>query len=125
MIKGMKSKRCTKCKEVKFLRHFYKNRYWRKPEQFVHYYRSRCRKCVNELNRPENNKTIKKYPGKQRSRIKFRSAVIQGKIKYEPCKVCGETKNIQAHHTDYRKPYNVIFLCRQHHYDIHSKRLKI
>jgi hypothetical protein len=41
-----------------------------------------------------------------------------GKVKRENCKICGLTKS-QAHHPDYSKPLEVIWLCSQHHKDLH------
>ena len=37
-----------------------------------------------------------------------------GKIKKQPCEVCGE-KNTHAHHPDYSKPFEVMWLCPIHH----------
>ena len=28
-----------------------------------------------------------------------------------PCEVCGSEKRIQAHHTDYSKPLEIVWLC--------------
>jgi len=45
-------------------------------------------------------------------------AIESGKIKKEPCKICGDI-NSQAHHSDYNKPLDIIWLCDQHHRQIH------
>lgn len=36
----------------------------------------------------------------------------------QPCIKCGET-NVDAHHNDYMKPLDVIWLCRKHHMEHH------
>lgn len=42
-------------------------------------------------------------------------ARARGEIKREPCAVCGEDGKVVAHHEDYDKPLDVIWLCRTHH----------
>jgi uncharacterized protein DUF190 len=41
----------------------------------------------------------------------------------QPCIVCGDW-NGHAHHADYDKPLDVIFLCRRHHTVLHHRILK-
>jgi len=53
-------------------------------------------------------------PISYKARAKFRYAVYVGKIKRQPCSVCGEP-NAQGHHEDYSKPYDVIWFCSYHH----------
>lgn len=55
---------------------------------------------------------------KGRAAQKLRDAIRQGKITRQPCEVCGEP-NAQGHHTDYSKPYDVRWLCAQHHREEH------
>lgn len=35
-----------------------------------------------------------------------------------PCSVCGATRG-EAHHDDYSKPLDVVWLCRTHHWARH------
>lgn len=53
-------------------------------------------------------------------RQKLNSAVRNGKVEKYPCKNCGEPK-VQAHHSDYLKPLEVIWLCKPHHMELHRK----
>ncbi len=62
------------------------------------------------------------YHHKQSVRYKLRHAVKIGKIKKLPCDVCGDKKS-QAHHPDYTKPLEVIWLCSLHHGEIHRRAL--
>jgi len=55
---------------------------------------------------------------KGRAAQKLRDAIRQGKITRQPCEVCGESE-AQGHHTDYSKPYDVKWLCAQHHREEH------
>lgn len=48
------------------------------------------------------------------------NAVRDGRLKKKPCDVCGNPK-AQAHHDDYSKPLDVVWLCRIHHLDRHGK----
>lgn len=47
-------------------------------------------------------------------------AIKCGLLKKMPCIICGDEKS-HAHHCDYDKPLDVIWLCALHHADWHSK----
>lgn len=42
-----------------------------------------------------------------------RNALKYGRIKKEPCK-CGSMQ-VEAHHFDYDRPLDVVWVCRKHH----------
>jgi len=44
--------------------------------------------------------------------------IRKGRVKRLPCAICGE-KNTVAHHPDYAKPVEVVFLCYSHHRNLH------
>jgi uncharacterized protein YodC (DUF2158 family) len=53
-------------------------------------------------------------------------AVRRGELTPQPCQVCGEnpvnkngSRGVHAHHDDYDKPLEVIWLCALHHGQIH------
>jgi hypothetical protein len=46
-------------------------------------------------------------------------ALLRGDLERLPCFVCAKAK-AEAHHDDYSKPLDVIWLCRQHHRELHS-----
>jgi hypothetical protein len=57
---------------------------------------------------------------------RVRLAVEKGKLIPQPCESCGEKEgNIDAHHPDYKKPLEVIWLCRSCHKLLHSGKLKL
>ncbi len=62
-----------------------------------------------------------RYPEKYWARETTRRAVKAGKIIKTPCVVCGEI-NVFAHHEDYSKPFEVVWLCRKHHREKHGNR---
>lgn len=45
--------------------------------------------------------------------------IRDGKLFKKPCVFCGALDKVEAHHTDYLKPLDVIWLCEKHHADIH------
>lgn len=66
-------------------------------------------------------KTNEKYPERKQAREKVRVAIKNGLIIKVPCIVCGDTKS-EAHHEDYSKPLDVVFLCRKHHVEADKNR---
>lgn len=62
----------------------------------------------------------KKYPERRKAHRKVYYALKTGKLKKEPCKVCRSEK-VHAHHEDYSKPLEVIWLCPIHHYEYDQK----
>ena len=63
-----------------------------------------------------------KHPEKATARIKVRQAIFNGKLIPLPCEKCNELKT-EAHHTDYSKPLDVMWLCGPCHREEH-KRLR-
>lgn len=59
-----------------------------------------------------------RYPERVMAREKVYRAITNGQLTREPCEVCGD-HNSQAHHKDYRKPLEVIWLCAKHHKERH------
>jgi hypothetical protein len=57
---------------------------------------------------------------KKRAHLKVRRAVQAGKIIKHACAVCGNPKS-EGHHEDYSKPLDVVWLCKQHHAEVHRK----
>lgn len=53
------------------------------------------------------------------SRNKLNEAVRIGKVIKKPCLLCGNNTRPEAHHRDYSKPLDVVWLCRRHHEDTH------
>lgn len=43
----------------------------------------------------------------------------RGKIIEQPCVICGNKAEI--HHPDYDKPLEIIWLCRNHHLQLHKE----
>ena len=58
------------------------------------------------------------FPEKKVARTAVSNAVRDGRLKKMPCKVCG-VERVEAHHEDYAKPLEVVWLCKKHHAAIH------
>jgi len=59
-------------------------------------------------------------PYKDAARFKVKTAISRGHLIRKPCSICGDV-NSEAHHEDYYKPLDVIFLCRKHHRARHKE----
>ena len=46
-------------------------------------------------------------------------AVKTGKLIRQPCERCGTAEHVVAHHEDYSKPLDVVWLCKHHHKERH------
>lgn len=58
------------------------------------------------------------FPHRKKANSAVRYAVISGKIFKQPCWVCG--LNAIAHHPDYDRPLEVVWLCQPHHKQAHA-----
>ena len=136
-------KKCSLCKELKHLNDYHKHdknkdglrsvcKECRKPKSRAYYLKNRKKiiKRVNEYSNTEKAKkarsrrqkvAYKKDKSKIAARNKLNDAVRRGKIKKQPCKVCGEIKNLEAHHIDYDKPLLVEWYCSYHHRKIEGR----
>lgn len=134
-------KQCFKCGIIKPLDEFYthpamadgylgkckscarldvQSNYARRRDQYREYDKIRAKrpqrkaaKCVYSLNHRTKN------PEKRRARILLGSAIKCGRIHRKPCEVCGSA-NSEAHHPDYSKPLDVVWLCLKHHRELHK-----
>lgn len=63
------------------------------------------------------------YPEKARARSLLSNAVCKGRIQRpKKCSLCFSSEGvIQAHHHDYSKPYDVIWVCKSCHIMVHKK----
>ena len=79
---------------------------------------SYCRACVrkNTLEWRANN------PGKRRAHQMVATA-LRNKSIVRPalCEKCGIETTLLAHHSDYKKPLKIIWVCDACHYQIHKE----
>ena len=58
---------------------------------------------------------------KTRAHNKVKYALKRKKIEREPCIIC-DRPNAEAHHEDYSRPLDIVWLCREHHRGLHVQR---
>ena len=132
------SKKCFKCDVEKPMSEFYKH------QQMGDGTLNKCKECAkNDVNthRKNNIERIREYDRKRGNRQdsdylrKYREnnpekykatgmvhrAIRSGRLKKKVCEVCGLDKNIHAHHPDYSKPLDVVWLCCVCHNKEHPK----
>jgi len=110
-------RQCYKCKEIKTLEEFKKHGKKSKSK-----YSSLCKECQRQYykewykkhNRNRNKKAVKACS-------LFNQYMKENNIQRPQfCSICGKEDNIRAHHPDYSKPLEIIWVCRQCHREIHS-----
>jgi len=133
---------CFKCKQTKEIEFFHKH------SEMADGHVNKCKECNNRDVRenrakksdyyrdydkqrqqdPERRKNKRAYeklhnknfPEKYRARYLTTNAVRDGRLKRQPCRVCGIEKS-EAHHEDYSKPLDVLWMCEPHHKEHHRK----
>lgn len=80
------------------------------------------KKKVLEYNRRHRLKTSKI---KKIAWDRLHKAVKRGLVIRQACLVCGETNKTEAHHEDYTKPLEVVWLCRKHHSYVHYSIIQL
>lgn len=69
----------------------------------------------------ENTRKRRKDPdGYMHAHNAVARAVKSGKLERMPCQMCGKTEKVHAHHDDYSKPLEVMWLCVVHHKARHA-----
>jgi hypothetical protein len=58
------------------------------------------------------------HPERRAANIAVGNAVRDGKLHKQPCWVCG--LSAVAHHPDYDRPLDVVWLCQPHHKQAHA-----
>lgn len=136
----MTTKRCFKCGSEKPLEGFYKHaqmgdghlnkciecakadvRKSRIDRQ--DYYRSYDKMRASQPHRRALAKRVQdewreKHPQRRAANVLLGNAVRSGTVQRQPCWVCGS--KAVAHHPDYDRPLDVVWLCQPHHKQAHA-----
>lgn len=123
---GKDQKRCAACRRILSLDCFKVEK--RKNSSRI---KSYCRECESVMDvlykRRRSALGKRKHFGGGCSSLKkkavtatLRREVKRGHITKKPCEVCGA--KAEAHHHDYSKPLDVVWLCRKHHMAQHRTK---
>lgn len=72
-----------------------------------------------EVKARTSKKWIENNPKKRRAHQAIKNEIRSNRLKKEPCSICGKP-NVHAHHFDYDKPLDIIWLCPKCHSDWHK-----
>ncbi len=132
-------KQCFKCGLFKPLEEFYKH------EGMADGHLNKCKECTKRESRSNREKNLEYYrkydrdryqangqrdrsepygqanPEKQRAHDLVSRAVRKGKlVRPSRCSICGKYAKIEAHHSDYTKPLEVVWVCKACHWKLHK-----
>jgi hypothetical protein len=129
----MSEKICKGCGEVKPLAEFYKHKMMKDGhlnkckackrayatkhrdeniERIRAYDRARSKTPARLSHLRENSRAQRvKFPEKRRARVIVGNAIRRGDLIRCACERCGKVDGSHAHHEDYSKPLNVVWLC--------------
>ncbi|QGH72742.1 MAG: putative HNHc nuclease [Podoviridae sp. ctQNx1] len=117
--KGMADGHLNMCKECSKLR----STQWR--DENIEHCRAHDRERAKNPERKElakkvNERWKKDNANKRAANVILGNAVRDGRIEKLPCFICGG--KAEAHHPDYDRPLDVVWLCPVHHKEIHFKK---
>ena len=107
--------KCRDCTKADVKANYYAHR-----EQYQRYERERQQRLERRKKKQAYcAKANRRYPEKAKARRAVSYAVRTGKLKRQPCGVCGE--RAEAHHENYSRPLEITWLCLKHHRDRHRE----
>lgn len=108
------SSRCKECVRAKVAAHRLEN-----IERIRAYDRMRASQPHRMAKNFKNSQAWRQeFPSRRRAQGMVQHALRSGKMKKQPCWVCGESAI--ANHPDYDSPLDVVWLCQQHHKQAHA-----
>lgn len=79
-----------------------------------------CHAAYMRDNRPKHCELPEEARMRANARSYLHVYVKRGKVQKLSCSICGSERS-EAHHPDHSKPLDVIWLCRDHHLELHNK----
>lgn len=86
--------------------------------EYARRYREANRDRVRAYNRDYMRRLRSSRPEVAAAHKEVGRALRDGRLQPSPCVECGDPA--EAHHPDYSKPLDVVWLCRRHHQRVHA-----
>lgn len=121
-----KCKECTRAdvKSNREIRKDYYQLYDRKRASIPKRVAARESYRMTDAYKEAHRKALKKWDANNRERRKAQiavsNAVRDGRLVKQLCHVCGDA-NVEAHHPDYSRPLDVVWLCVGRHSQLHTE----
>jgi hypothetical protein len=80
--------------------------------------KDRVRQLTRIVDKAKKKQWRKDFPERKNAQSKVYRALLSGKLTKQPCFLCGEIA--EAHHPDYSRPLDVVWLCAPHHRQAHA-----
>ena len=74
-----------------------------------------------KLHNKDSALRVARNPQRAKARRMVGNAIHAGKLKRQPCSIRG-VPEAQAHHKDYSKPFDIVWLCFKHHREAHGQK---
>lgn len=107
--------KCKECTRADSMRHRIDN-----LDAVREYDRRRGRLSERIALNIQTTKAMRQKPGYGYAHSAVSYAIRTGRIVKKPCQMCGTEMGIHAHHDDYSKPLDVMWLCTVHHKARHA-----
>ena len=118
-------KKCSSCNEIKDFSFFHKDK---NTKTGCSAYCKSCKSIKDKTyektygTHPEikerKNTWRKNFPERKNAHSKVYRAMKNGVLIRQPCFICGDKS--EAHHPDYSRPLDVVWLCPSHHKQAHN-----
>ena len=124
---------CKECTKKRVRENYRKNikhykEYEKKRASLPHRIKARNEYSKTDAYKASHKKAMikykNKYPEKRKAHIIVGNSIRNGTLKKQKCVFCGGDK-ASAHHEDYNKPLDVIWLCDRHHKMLHHGKIKL
>ena len=113
-MKSMKSGHMSKCKEC------FKKEIHAARKRNIEHYREYDRNRGSRMSNEDLRRQRARHPEWVKAHRAVRNALRNGTLHKKPCEICGASF-VHAHHPDYSKPLEVIWLCPLHHRQVHAQ----
>ncbi len=104
---------CSPCQSAKAADYVRRNR--EKKRQWNNAYHSR----ISDKRAEATKAWRDRHPEKKAAHQAVQSAIRNGTLVRQPCVICGDPKT-HAHHDDYSRQLDVVWLCHKHHMQRHA-----